>query len=56
VKCPVCRIDMIAVEHRKIELDYCVQCSGVWFDSGEFEAALQLKHTTLSKIMTLFKK
>jgi Zn-finger nucleic acid-binding protein len=40
VKCPVCRIDMIAVEYRKIELDYCVQCSGVWFDSGEIELLL----------------
>jgi Zn-finger nucleic acid-binding protein len=40
MKCPVCRIDMIAVEYRKIELDYCVRCSGVWFDSGEIELLL----------------
>ena len=40
MKCPVCRIDMIVVEHRQIELDYCVQCSGVWFDSGEIELLL----------------
>ena len=40
MKCPVCRIDMIVVEHKKIELDYCVKCSGVWFDSGELELLL----------------
>lgn len=37
MRCPVCKIDMIVVEYKKIELDYCVRCSGVWFDSGEME-------------------
>lgn len=31
---------MIAVEFEKIELDYCPNCSGVWFDSGELELLL----------------
>ncbi len=35
MKCPVDRNDMIVVEHKKIELDFCLHCSGVWFDSGE---------------------
>jgi Zn-finger nucleic acid-binding protein len=35
--CPVCKTDMIDVEHEKIELDYCVKCRGVWFDSNELE-------------------
>jgi Zn-finger nucleic acid-binding protein len=37
MKCPIDKSDMIVVEHEKIELDYCLQCSGVWFDSGELE-------------------
>lgn len=41
MKCPVCNIDMIVVEHKKIELDYCVKCHGVWFDSGELELLLE---------------
>jgi len=41
VKCPVCQIDMIVVEHKKIELDYCTRCSGVWFDSSELDLLLQ---------------
>jgi hypothetical protein len=32
---------MIVVEHNKIELDYCTQCQGVWFDSGELELLLE---------------
>jgi Zn-finger nucleic acid-binding protein len=35
--CPVCKTDMIDVEHEQIELDYCVKCRGVWFDSNELE-------------------
>jgi len=32
---------MIVVEHEKIELDYCVSCCGVWFDTGELELLLE---------------
>jgi len=42
---------MIVVEHEDIELDYCVDCSGVWFDAGELELLLetmQLEGTSLS--------
>ncbi len=45
MKCPVCNVDMVVVEHKKIELDYCVKCSGVWFDSGELELLLDRVET-----------
>jgi Zn-finger nucleic acid-binding protein len=32
---------MIVVEHEEIELDYCTNCNGVWFDSGELELLLE---------------
>jgi hypothetical protein len=35
--CPVCRKVMIIVENNRIELDYCPQCGGVWFDTSELE-------------------
>jgi Zn-finger nucleic acid-binding protein len=37
MRCPVCKVPMIIVEHEKIELDYCTKCLGVWFDAGELE-------------------
>lgn len=37
MKCPVCDEPMIVVEHDRIEVDYCVRCSGVWLDAGEIE-------------------
>ena len=39
--CPACRHDMIVVEYHNIELDYCSNCKGVWFDSGELELLLE---------------
>ena len=39
--CPTCKSDMIVVEHDNIELDYCINCHGVWFDSGELELLLE---------------
>jgi Zn-finger nucleic acid-binding protein len=35
--CPACKYDMIVVEYHNIELDYCNNCKGVWFDSGELQ-------------------
>jgi len=28
---------MIVVEYKDIDLDYCTECQGVWFDVGELE-------------------
>jgi len=38
--CPACKNDMIVVEYDNIELDYCNDCHGVWFDSTELELLL----------------
>jgi Zn-finger nucleic acid-binding protein len=32
---------MIVVEYKKIELDHCLNCQGVWFDSDELELLLK---------------
>jgi uncharacterized protein len=37
VKCPVDKNDMIVVEQDRIEIDHCLNCAGVWFDSGELD-------------------
>jgi len=39
--CAACGKPMIVVEHEKVELDYCTECSGVWFDAGEIELLLE---------------
>ncbi len=41
MKCPKDKTSMIVLEYNKIELDYCLVCSGIWLDSGELESLLQ---------------
>jgi len=48
--CPVCNYDMIVVEYRNIELDYCNNCKGVWFDSGELELLLESRGLEETKL------
>jgi hypothetical protein len=37
MNCPVCDLLLIVVERDSIEVDYCIQCHGLWFDEGEIE-------------------
>ena len=39
--CPACNHALIVVEYQRIELDYCPNCQGVWFDSGELDLLLK---------------
>jgi Zn-finger nucleic acid-binding protein len=41
MRCTVCKEPMIVVEHESIELDYCDNCHGVWFDAGEVELLME---------------
>ena len=35
--CPVDKEAMIILEYADVEVDYCVQCGGIWLDAGELE-------------------
>ena len=38
MNCPRCADEpLIAVEHERVEVDYCPTCYGVWLDAGELE-------------------
>lgn len=41
MNCPACKHAMIVVEYHRIELDYCPNCQGVWFDSDELDLWLK---------------
>ena len=38
--CPVCKNAMIVLELAEVEVDYCTDCGGIWFDAGELELLL----------------
>ncbi len=37
MQCPVCKKPMITIELNNVEIDYCLECGGIWLDHGEFE-------------------
>jgi Zn-finger nucleic acid-binding protein len=51
--CPVCNQDMIVVEYRQIEIDYCFKCAGIWFDKGELELLLKSASLEANGLPTL---
>jgi Zn-finger nucleic acid-binding protein len=38
--CPVCNNAMITLELQNVEIDYCIDCGGIWLDAGELELLL----------------
>ncbi len=37
MNCPRCKSELVVVEYSNVELDWCPECGGLWFDSGEME-------------------
>ena len=52
--CPVCKKVMLVIEYNEIELDYCNQCGGVWFDAGELELMLKSADTENDMLKNIF--
>ncbi|RKY09823.1 MAG: hypothetical protein DRP65_07375 [Planctomycetota bacterium] len=38
--CPVCKVAMITCQLEEVEVDYCLDCAGIWLDAGELEELL----------------
>jgi Zn-finger nucleic acid-binding protein len=39
--CPVCKQNaMVTLELNEVEIDYCMECEGIWLDAGELELLL----------------
>lgn len=46
--CPFCNVDMRLANHQGVEIDYCLQCRGVWLDRGELEKIIERSTEYLS--------
>ena len=45
--CPVCENSaMIVLELDEVEVDYCLDCNGIWLDAGELELLLEDEQKT----------
>lgn len=41
MQCAACGAPMIVVEYQGVELDWCPECGGIWFDNEELDFLLQ---------------
>ena len=48
--CPKCSVPLIVVERNEIELDWCPECEGFWFDENEIEI-IKMKLNLHQKIL-----
>lgn len=42
MKCAKCGHDMKTFVHQGVEIDQCTECSGIWFDKGEYDKMLKV--------------
>ena len=51
--CPVCKNAMITMELDEVEVDHCLDCGGIWLDSGELEMLLDGSQATENLLASL---
>ncbi|NWF89612.1 MAG: zf-TFIIB domain-containing protein [Ignavibacteriaceae bacterium] len=56
MRCPKCGMELIEINYKKLKIDKCSACSGIWLDAGEFEAVTEMEKSALNKFFNVFKK
>ena len=56
MRCPKCGMQLIEIDYKRIAVDKCSSCEGVWLDAGELEAVSEMDKGALGKFFSVFKK
>jgi hypothetical protein len=56
MRCPECGMQLVDIDYREIKVHKCTACEGVWLSSREFESILELEHSAIGRLFSLFKK
>lgn len=55
MRCPKCGMELVEVEYRKVKIDRCASCNGMWLDAGEIEQVAEVEAGFLGGFLGLFK-
>ena len=55
MRCPKCGMELTEIDFKKIKVDKCFSCQGVWLDAGELEAVSELDQSIMDKFFDVFK-
>jgi len=56
MKCPKCGMDLVEIDYKKIKVDKCTECEGIWLDAGELEMVGQMDKGSLDKLFSVFSR
>ncbi|MFB3123291.1 MAG: zf-TFIIB domain-containing protein [Candidatus Binatia bacterium] len=56
MRCPKCGMQLIEIDYKRIAVDKCSSCEGVWLDAGELEAVSEMDKGAFDKLFSVFKK
>ena len=56
MRCPKCGMQLIEIDYKRIAVDKCSSCGGVWLDAGELETVSEMDKGALDKLFSVFKK
>jgi len=56
MKCPKCGMNLVEIDYKKIKVDKCSACEGIWLDAGELELVAKMDKGALDKLFGVFKR
>ena len=56
MRCPKCGMELIELTYKRMKIDECSECKGIWLDAGELDAMAKLEKTGLDKFFSIFTK
>jgi len=56
MKCPKCGMDLVEIDYKKLKIDKCTGCDGVWLDAGELEEVARLEKTTMDRLFSVLRR
>ena len=56
MKCPKCGMKLVEIDYKKIKMDKCSECEGIWLDAGELDMVAQMDKGSLEKFFSVFSR
>lgn len=56
MKCPKCGMNLVEIDYKKIKVDKCSECEGLWLDAGELDMVAQMDKGSLEKLFSVFSR
>lgn len=56
MKCPKCGMNLVEINYKKIKVDKCSECEGIWLDAGELDMVAQMDKGSLKKLFSVFSR